>query len=153
MRVNKKFVMVGSALAMSTALLVSGCSTSVTTGTEDVPEATFSSDEGSVSIGGDLPSYWPTAVPIPVGFDYLSGAQIDNAITATFAGSESADAALAQYEAALESAGYKQDSSFGEQGVGGLSIWTKGDSQVNVVSGWDGQRTTMNITITSAQSQ
>ncbi len=123
---------------------------SVVTGNADTEtgEVKIESEDGSFSSGAttELPDEWPADVPEPDGLAITSasviGSDTEQAINVT--GTIDGDGFVESYGAALESAGFNEDSTFESDGtisntysndnwtVGVVSTGSEGERQVNV---------------------
>ncbi len=127
-------VVMGAAVAATSVLIVSGCSSSTTVTTDATPEMSIGVDDGSVNVGGSLPDYWPSEVPVPDEMSYTGGAKVNNSITAAFQSDGSASEAQSTYTSQLEAAGFSQESEFNAGGQGSLGAFKNGDTSVQVIA-------------------
>lgn len=125
------------------ALLVAGCSASVTGG--PAPNITFSAPgiEGEGGSGATLPEEWPSDVPIPDGMTLESAVKFETpegkSMVASFQGPGDANEVARQMTDQLKSAGFKMESSFSGSDATGVSLWSKGNVKVSLtVAGGSG---------------
>lgn len=102
----------------------------------DDGEFNIESEDGSFSAGSttELPDEWPGAIPEPQGLS-ISGATVigsDTEQVITVSGSVDGDGFVDSYGAALESAGFTQDSTF-ESGDTVNRVYSNGDWNVGIV--------------------
>lgn len=141
-----------AAIAVAVAALgLSGCggsqpSTLPVPDTTDVATALPDSSDGTAT----LPSDWPSDVPLPQGLTLVNAIKLDAAEgptwSATFQGPGDAGQVYDQLTGALETNGFRPDSTFGGGPDGGVSTWTKGALRVQATVLIENDQVAVNLT-------
>lgn len=105
---------------------------------------------GSFSGGGNakLPAEWPADVPTPNGLALQGAGTVSGestkgrSMTASFKGTGNLSEIMADMNAKLKQAGYKSDADFNGT-EGGMAVWTKGTTKVQIVSQMEGADVTV----------
>lgn len=106
-------------------IVIEGRDGEVTTGNIDAEDGSFSmesegGDEFSMNTDqGELPEDWPSEVPVPEGFEILSGSSFtsgEDQFLSVLGEASDGPSWLAEYGAALESAGFSETSRFSADG-------------------------------------
>ncbi len=140
-----KFAVKSVAIAAVSVAAVAGlsaCSTSsapenLPTPSISVPTGAPTNDSGNVTGGGaeagkNLPSGWPSDVPTPSGLQLQGGGSAGNAMTGAWSGTGNVKAVYAEMKTKFANAGFKAETSFGNGDAGGVTLWVKGDTKVQV---------------------
>ena len=166
---NRRLVLTAGSLVAATALVLTGCSSIAQKATDaavgNALGASVDSGDGQLSVtssdgsmqvdtsgnGIDLPSTWPKEIPVADG-KLTTVAVMGGDITASWLIDGSAKDAIAGYQKALESAGYKVTGNMATDS--GATITAEGSGYSLIVTAGDavdGQPASIGIIATASQ--
>jgi hypothetical protein len=142
-------VITGNVDAEDGSFTIEGEDGEVVTGNVDGEDGSFTfegedGDEFSMNTDeGQLPDDWPSEVPVPEGFEIVSGSSFtsgDDQFLSVFGEASDGSAWIAEYGAALESAGFVETSRFSADGDEFVTYegngWNVGVNASQADDGW-----------------
>ncbi|MEI8082006.1 MAG: hypothetical protein WCI74_09200 [Actinomycetes bacterium] len=138
--------------------LLAGCGggTTVSINKSDptaVPSISMSGPNGSLEVGGKLPSNWPSDVPTPTQIPLINAAAINAGMNATYRGTGDIVAIQNDLTARFLQNGFTQAANFNfGSASGGVVSYDKGGMKVQVVAAVEGGQAVVNETIVPSAS-
>ena len=116
-----------------------------------MPSISMSGPNGSVEVGGKLPSNWPSDVPTPTAIPLIQAAAINSGMNAAFKGTGDIVAIQNDLSARFLQNGFTQAANFNFGGAnGGVVSYDKAGMKVQVVAAVEGGQAIINETIVSS---
>ncbi len=151
-----KFAIKSIAIAAVSLAVVTGLAACGSSSSSDAPvvsaspEGTFKVGDTEVTTG--LPSGWPSDVPTPKGLQLKGGGGAGQGMSASWSGPGNITDVQAQLDADFAANGFAKDDTLGVGGTGGVTIWKKGSTVVQVITANESGKVVVNVTVATNQS-